>query len=460
MDVREVAERAACMPLERLEAEITTQAGHLAAAECRWLLFVAEYDRREGWAQWGCWSCAMWLGWKCGLARRSAQEKVRVARALAELPLITAEFSWGRLSYSQVRAFTRVAEPATEAGLLDIARNGTVAQLERVVRGMRFCIRRDDETEDANVRHERRYISCHYDDDGSLVGSFRVDPEEAPTVIGALEAVEKVRSAERTAQEDPETQRADDPVGARRADAFVAIMEGALAGELGARSGGDRHLTVVHVDAETLADDTDGRCKVENGPAIAPETARRLACDAGLVAMLDDPDGNPLAVSRKTRTIPVALRRAVNARDERCKFPGCDRSITEIHHVEHYARGGQTVLTNLVGLCKFHHRCVHEGGYGIELAEGGSARFTRPDGRPIDPSPKSSIDLDDGGIEGRNREHGLDIALDTITTDWCGDGLDLSLATDGIMWDRRRAKELDLNAAEEPADEIWTPPRN
>jgi len=164
MDVREVAERAACLPLERLEAEISTQAGHLAAAECRWLLFVAEYDRREGWAQWGCWSCAMWLGWKCGIARRSAQEKVRVARALAELPLITEEFSRGRLSYSQVRALTRVAEPATEAGLLEIARNGTVAQLERLVRGMRFCIRRDDETEEANVRHERRYLSYHYDD--------------------------------------------------------------------------------------------------------------------------------------------------------------------------------------------------------------------------------------------------------------------------------------------------------
>ena len=69
MDVREVAEQAACLPLERLEAEITTQAGHLAAAECRWLLAVAEYDRREGWGQWGCWSCAMWLGWKCGIAR-------------------------------------------------------------------------------------------------------------------------------------------------------------------------------------------------------------------------------------------------------------------------------------------------------------------------------------------------------------------------------------------------------
>jgi hypothetical protein len=107
-------------------------------------------------------------------------------------------------------------------------------------------------------------------------------------------------------------------------------------------------------------------------------------------------------------------------------------------------------------VCKFHHRCVHEGGYRIDLAEDGSARFFRPDGRPIDPSPKTGIDPEQGGIEARNREHGLDIAPDTITTNWCGDGLDNSLATDNIMWDRRRAKELDLNAAEE----AWTPPRD
>ena len=358
MDVGEVAERAAWLPLERLEVELTTQAGHLAAAECRWLLFVAEYDRREGWAQWGCWSCAMWLGWKCGIARRSAQEKVRVARALAELPLITEEFSRGRLSYSQVRALTRVAEPATEAGLVEIARNGTVAQLERLVRGMRFCIRRDDETAEANVRHERRYLSCHYDDDGSLVGSFRVDAEEAATVVGALEAVEKVRSAERRAVADPETERADDPPGARRVDAFVAIMDSVLAGELEERSGGDHYLTIVHVDADTLADDTDGRCQVEHGPAIAPETARRLACDAGLVVMLDDPDGDPLAVGRKTRTIPVALRRAVNARDERCTFPGCDEPIErcEADHIEQYARGGHTTQDNGRLRCRYHNR--------------------------------------------------------------------------------------------------------
>ena len=441
MDVREVAERAACMPLERLEAEITTLAGHLAAAECRWLLFVAEYDRREGWSQWGCWCASQWLGWKCGLARRSAQEKVRVARALVDLPLITEAFSKGELSYSQVRALTRVAEPATESGLLEIARNGTAAQLERVVRGMRTCISRDDETEEANVRHERRYLSYHYDDEGSLVGSFRIDPEEAPSVIAALEAVEKVRSAERPAHEDPETKRAYNPVGARRADAFVGMAESVLAHGPKGRSGGDRYQLVVHVDIDTLTDDADGRCHVEDGPRLAPETARRLACDASLVAIVDDGDGNPLAASRKTRTIPPSVRRAVHARDKRCTFPGCDRPIAEIHHVLYRSRGGPTVLPNLAGVCWFHHRLVHEGGYTIELGEDGTPRFFRPDGALIDAAPKVEIDADDGGVERRNDEHGIEITADTVTTEWWGDTLDPSLATDNLMWDRRRGQQ-------------------
>ena len=99
------------MPLERLEAEITELAGHLAAGECRWLLLVGEFDRRAGYEQWGCRSAAAWLSWHCGLDMRAAREKVRVARALEELPAITQEFALGKLSYSKVRAPTRVATP-------------------------------------------------------------------------------------------------------------------------------------------------------------------------------------------------------------------------------------------------------------------------------------------------------------------------------------------------------------
>src|SRR3954452_10387949 len=91
---------------ERLEAEITTLAGHIAAATCRWLLLVGEFDRRQGWADWGCRSCAHWLSWQCATGLRAAREQVRVARALAGLSAIGEAFTEGRLSYSQARALT------------------------------------------------------------------------------------------------------------------------------------------------------------------------------------------------------------------------------------------------------------------------------------------------------------------------------------------------------------------
>src|SRR5215218_6350614 len=93
-------------PLEALEQEIAELASHIHAATCRWLTLIAEFDRREGWAHWGCRSCAHWVSWRCGIAPVAAREHLRVARRLAHLPLIRAAFAEGRLSYSQVRALT------------------------------------------------------------------------------------------------------------------------------------------------------------------------------------------------------------------------------------------------------------------------------------------------------------------------------------------------------------------
>ncbi|MGI9119566.1 MAG: hypothetical protein ACR2G7_05500 [Acidimicrobiales bacterium] len=124
----------AAVPTERLEAEITELAAHLNAAECRRLLLVAEFYRREGWGTWECRSCANWLNWKCGIGLNAAYEKARVAHCLGQLPLITAAFGTGELSYSKVRALTRVAAADNEQGLLDMARAGTAAHLERIVR--------------------------------------------------------------------------------------------------------------------------------------------------------------------------------------------------------------------------------------------------------------------------------------------------------------------------------------
>ncbi len=162
MTTRE-ASTSEAMPLERLEAEITELAGHLAAGECRWLQLIAEYDRRAGHETWGCRTIAHWLSWHCGLDVRSAREKVRVAHALEELPLVAEEFAGGRLSYSKVRAITRVATPATEEQLVMLAQHATAAQVERIVRTYRGMRSVEEETEAANERYAEQYLHVEYD---------------------------------------------------------------------------------------------------------------------------------------------------------------------------------------------------------------------------------------------------------------------------------------------------------
>jgi len=108
-------------PLAELESEICTLAGHLAAATCRFLVLLAEFDAREGWASWDMPSCAAWLSWKCQLGSSTAREHVRVARALTALPVIRGEFAAGRFSYAKVRALTRIATPDSDADLAEMA---------------------------------------------------------------------------------------------------------------------------------------------------------------------------------------------------------------------------------------------------------------------------------------------------------------------------------------------------
>jgi Domain of unknown function (DUF222)/HNH endonuclease len=149
---------------------------------------------------------------------------------------------------------------------------------------------------------------------------------------------------------------------ARRADALGLLAESFIENGSAALNGGDRNLVTVHVAAETLRHKTAGCCEIEEGPSIAAETARRLACDASVVAMVEDEDGEPLNVGRKTRTISSPLRRFLNARDRGCRFPGCTNTRwVDAHHIHHWADGGETKPSNLVSLCRLHHRAVHEG---------------------------------------------------------------------------------------------------
>src|SRR5918994_4504380 len=170
---------------DRLADEITELASHIHAATCRWLGLVAEFDRRGGWGEWGCRSCAHWISWRCGISPVAAREHVRVAARLGELPLIRGAFAEGRLSYSQVRALTRVEKVAAEEELLSLARHATAAQLERLLRAYRGVVARARAGEGGGPE---RWVRWDHADDGSLLLRARLPAEEGAVVLAALQA--------------------------------------------------------------------------------------------------------------------------------------------------------------------------------------------------------------------------------------------------------------------------------
>jgi len=433
------------VPTERLEADICELAAHIDAAVCRWLGLVAEFDRREAWAVWECSSAAMWLSWKCGISLTTAHEQVRVARALAGLPVIRAAFGRGEVSYSKVRAMTRVATPAIEVELVEVARESTGAGLERICRAYRRLgeLRADEEA--ARVFAERA-LSWGHDEDGGFVFHGRLPAELGELVIQMVQVAQgELGAADRAPGSSAEDSGGADPVArrepgessaARRADALVHAARGFL-GRLdrARRRVGGAEVTVI-VDADLLTDDPEaadepgspgvgGTCETGHGAGLAPSVARRLACDGVIRALILEPSGDPLRLGRRRRVVTAALRHALEVRDRGCVFPGCDRrGYLDAHHLAHWADGGCTDVDNLCLVCPFHHRRLHEGGWLLTRDPSGRFAAQRPDGRRYATVPVQ-IDPADR-IEAVHERLGLHIDARTNESLWEGPGGDLS----------------------------------
>jgi hypothetical protein len=223
-----------------------------------------------------------------------------------------------------------------------------------------------------------------------------------------------------------------DAVRVSNVEALAALADLALARREADRPAAERYQLVVHVDRETLAADAAGRCQLADGPPLAAETARRLACDASLVELIQD-DGKPLALGRKRRTVSPPLRRALQARDRGCRFPGCQRTrFVDAHHVRHWSSGGETNLDNLVLLCRCHHRLVHEHGYTLSVDEHGGTHFRNQHGIAIPDVPPRAPPSGPDGL--RDQQHRLNLVIDADTCkNGTGDRMDLGLAVDAII---------------------------
>jgi hypothetical protein len=442
------------LTLRELEAQITELAGHLNAAHYRWLSLIAEFDRRHGWSDGATQSCAHWLNWKCGIDLGAAREKVRVAHALEELPRISAAMSRGELSYSKARALTRVVCAQTETYFLSIALHGTADHVEKLVRHYRRANEAQELSREAR-QQATRSVTYFYDEDGSLVLKGRLPAEIGALVIKALDAAVNDSAVKSVSAETPARQPEFGLIvqpsdgrpswGTRRADALGQIAESFLQHGSEALSSGDRQQIVVHVDAETLRVGGAGRSELEDGPSLAVETVRRLACDASIVSVVENERGEPLDVGRKTRSIPPAIRRALNARDRGCRFPGCSNTrYVDAHHIHHWAHGGETKLSNLVQLCRFHHRQVHEGRVVAQHLDDGALRFVRPDGRSFDSvAPEHTRPLSDWRqLPTIHEQQDIRIDKNTAATLWRGEKMDYGLAIEVLLQHAKRGQRV------------------
>jgi hypothetical protein len=388
--------------LDQLGDRICSGAVRLAAATAAWLALVAEFDEREGWRGVGITSCAHWLAWRCALTPGTARQHVRVARAMRRLPMIATAFATGELSYSKVRALTRVAEPGTEEELVEFARHATASQVERTVRAWR----RADDVDSERVADRRRF-SWWTDDDGMVSIQLRMEAEQGAELLAAIESL-----AERDARRDraahrrssgPREEPATDPEPAEDESVPLAVSTerrcraltqlAAAAADADRRAGDPpRREVVVVVDTAVLADDeAAGRAHLEGGPALSAAQARRLACDAAVTAIVTD-GAQVLAQGRARRYATRAQRRALLMRDGGCARPGCEETRIErlhAHHLRSWLSGGRTDVSNMVLLCDVDHGLVHDhdlvlsrpGGRLLAVAADGQRLWDRPRSR-------------------------------------------------------------------------------
>jgi len=317
---------------------------------------IREFDALGGWGMQGARTYAEWLSWRIGCDPGAAREKVRVARALADLPTIDSEFRRGHLSYSKVRAMTRVATAKNEERLCGIARYATGAQMERICRQYRGVVKGNKLADSKAGPGEERYLRHRIVDDGLVRIEMQVHPDEAKTILEALHAARRawVRGAsadtpERAAspgvlamaQGSPSSSDVSAETCPTLVDAITFLAESYLAHGPASRCTADRRQLLVHLGPDVLEGGDAWRAELPDGSHVSAETLRRVACDCGIVAVRTGDDGEPLDVGRLRRSIPMALRRALLVRDRHCRFPGCNHDVfLDGHHIEHWAHGG------------------------------------------------------------------------------------------------------------------------
>jgi hypothetical protein len=352
--------------VEKLIESLDVANARACRAQRELLALIAEVDRQEAWRGSGARDIAHWLSMRYGISSWKAHRWIAAAHALEQLPRLSETLARGDLGIDKVVELCRFARPEVEADLIRWAQGVSCAAVRRradlAVRASR---------EEVIEVERARFVSWWYMDEGRRLGL----EAELPAAQGAV----VVRALERVAETVPVMpDEADDCfASARRADALVAICSARIAGD----PDPDRRATVVlHTQLGDLESSTGGG-EIEDGPVVDPDTVRRLLCTARVQTLVEDRAGNVVGLGRASREPSAWMIRQVRYRDRGCRFPGCGtRRFAQAHHVRWWRHGGRTDLDNLLLICSFHHRLVHEHGWAVTRDADGTVRWFRPDG--------------------------------------------------------------------------------
>jgi len=350
---------------------------HINGCEAECTRRLRRFDKGGGYAATAALTAKAWLRWKCNFSPSAAADRVAVSRELERLPQATEAFADGDFSYAHAAMIARTAEKLggkmesnAETILVAAAKELDLARLHVVAIKLRHFMDPDSVREEANESHERRFLSLSQTLDGVFYLNGRLDAEGGATLQTALNALSGPPTPD-----DKRTPRQ------RRADSLVELARQKLDSGTLPEVGGQRPHLAVTVSMATLANQPGSpAADLEWAQPIPAETARRLACDAAVTPIFLGSESNQPRADQTTRLISGSQRKALVVRDKGCRFPGCDRPAdwTDAHHIKHWADGGETVMDNLVLLCRRHHRMVHEEGWQLVITEVGEIVAIHP----------------------------------------------------------------------------------
>jgi hypothetical protein len=339
---------------------------------------IVRLDRTGSWEkEYGARDLAHFLSMRYGISHWKACRWINAAHALERLPQLAESLASGELCVDKVVELARFADPETEGSLIAWAKGVSTASIRH--KADLVLRRRIEEVRDAE---RSRFLNWWYTDEGRRLGL----EGELPAAEGAV-----VRSAlERIAERIPVMPGEEEESSAeqRRADALVMLASA----QVGENHDPERATVVVHVRAGGYGEE-NGASELEDGPVIHAETANRLACSGRLAWLLEDEKGDVLRVGRTRRDPPRWMMRALKHRDRECRFPGCEsRRYVQAHHIRYWEHGGPTELDNLILICFFHHKLVHEYGWRIMRDRDGTVTWFRSNGKRHRPGPGPPVE--------------------------------------------------------------------